>query len=118
MATPESRVKSRVKKLLARYPGMYTYWPVPSGFGRATIDIFGCYRGRFFAVEVKADGKKPTLRQTQELSNMEAAMGKTFVIAGEDDPRLSRLEEWLNELEETIDDNPSINPDEVRRRTL
>ena len=85
--TPEGKVKSRVRKLLARYQGMYTYWPVPGGYGRVTVDVFGCYRGRFFAVEVKADGKEPTLRQTQELSNIERAMGETFVIAGEDDPR-------------------------------
>jgi len=97
---------------------MYSYWPVPGGFGRTTVDVLGCFRGRFFAIEVKRDGKKPTLLQTQELSNMEAAMGKTFVIAGEDDPRLMRLEEWLNELADTIDDDPHFTLDEVRRRTI
>ena len=116
--TPEGRVKSRVRKLLARYQGMYTYWPVPTGFGRAAIDVFGCYRGRFFAIEVKAGNKKPTLRQTQELSNVERAMGETFVIASEDDPRLDRLEKWLDELTESIDDNPRINPDTVKRRPI
>jgi hypothetical protein len=116
--TPEGRVKSRVRKLLARYQGVFTYWPVPGGFGRATLDVFGCYRGRFFVVEVKRDGAKPTLRQTQEMSNVEAAMGKAFVIAGEDDPRLMQLEEWLNELTDTIDDDPHFTLDEVRRRTI
>ena len=27
------------------------------------MDFLGCYRGRFFAIETKAPGKKPTLRQ-------------------------------------------------------
>jgi hypothetical protein len=116
--TPEGRVKSRVRKLLSQYQGMFTYWPVPGGFGRATIDVFGCYRGLFFAIETKAEGKKPTLRQTQELSNIERAMGHVFVIAGEDDPALDRLKEFLDLLTERIDDNPDISPDTVRRRTI
>ena len=87
MTTPEARAKAKVREILSRYPSMYSYWPVPSGFGRTTIDVIGCYRGRFFGIEVKADGKKPTLRQTIEMQSMAQAMGKTFVIAGTSDPQ-------------------------------
>lgn len=117
-ATPESKVKAKVRELLRNYPGAYTYWPVPSGYGRTTLDVLGCYRGRFFSIETKAPGKKPTLRQMQELNGIERAMGKTFVIAGVDDPAIGQLASWLDELSETVDDNPDFTPDKVNRRTL
>ena len=112
--TPEGRIKSSVRKLLARYQGMYSYWPVPGGFGRATIDVIGCYRGRFFGVEVKAPGNKPTLRQTRTLSEMQAAMGRTFVV--DDDGE--ELKQWLDKLTEEIGDYPHIALDQVRRRAI
>jgi hypothetical protein len=114
--TPEGRNKSSVRKLLARYRGMYSYWPVPGGFGRATVDVLGCYRGRFFAIEVKAPGKKPTLRQTQALSEMQAAMGMTFVI--DDADAVDELEAWLDELTRTIGNDPLISADTVRRKPI
>lgn len=118
MTTPEGRAKAKVRAILSKYPSMYTYWPVPSGFGRTTIDVIGCYRGRFFGVEVKAEGKKPTLRQTQELTSMAQAMGKTFVVVGASDPTLDDLKRWLDELTETIHDDPHLPSDTVRRRAL
>lgn len=116
--TPEGRAKKTVREILARYPSMYTYWPVPSGFGRTNIDVIGCYRGRFFGIEVKADDKKPTLKQTEELKYMAQAMGKTFVIAGSSDPAIDALIRWLDQLTETIADDPHIPPDTVRRRPI
>jgi len=111
-------VKDKLRKLLKGYPGLYTYWPVPSGFGRTTIDVLGCYRGRFFAVEVKADGKKPTLKQHLELVSIEQAMGKPFVIAGKDSPVFESLKTWLDTLEATIPNDPSLSPDPVARRLV
>jgi hypothetical protein len=118
MTTPESRAKKAVREVLSRYPSVYQYWPVPSGFGRTNIDVLGCYRGRFFGIEVKAEGKKPTLRQTGELQSMAQAMGKTFVIIGPNDPALDELDAWLNELTETIENDPRIPPDQVNRRPI
>ena len=118
MATPEGRTKAKVRTLLSQYPGLYTYMPVPSGYGRTTIDYLGCYRGRFFAIETKAEGKKPTLRQTHELHSMERAMGKRFVFGGVNDPALEELRLWLDELTRTIADDPHLAPDQVNRRTL
>ena len=54
-STPEGRVKDAIRDVLAEYgEEMWTYWPVPSGYGRKTIDVLGCYRGSFFGIEAKA----------------------------------------------------------------
>jgi hypothetical protein len=118
MTTPEGRVKAKVREILKAYPGMYTYWPVPSGYGRTTVDVLGCYRGRMFAVEVKAPGKKPTLRQTAELNDVRRAMGKSFVVAAVDDPALDGLVAWLDMLTKTVVNDPDLARDTVNRRAL
>jgi hypothetical protein len=116
-STPEAQVKHKVRELLAKYDGMYTYWPVPSGYGATTLDVLGCFRKTFFAIETKAPGKKPTGRQMEEINKMEKAMGKVFVIAGTDSPVLEDLRRWLDELAETPND-PHLTPDPVARRTI
>ena len=116
--TPEGRVKAKVRGLLQQYDGMYVFMPVPGGYGQTTLDFLGCYRGRFFAVETKAEKKKPTLRQVTLLQNIDRAMGRTFVIAGVNDPAIDELREWLDQLTETIDDRPYRTPDPVHRRAL
>lgn len=91
--TPEGRVKQKVSGLLKATPGVFYDMPVPSGYGGSTLDYIGCYLGRFFAVETKAPGKKPTARQKQIIAAIERAGGKTFVIDGD----LTELEDWLNQ---------------------
>lgn len=120
MTTPEGKVKAKLRKLLSSYTeGMYTYWPVPSGYGKTTLDVLGCYRGRFFSVETKAAGKKPTLRQAGELQAIGRAMGRTFVLIGENDPEFHELWRWLNQLTTEIPyDDTDIPSDEVRRRQI
>ena len=116
--TPEGIVKAKVRKILARYVGVYTYWPVPSGYGGTTIDVLGCYRGQFFAIETKADKKKPTLRQTEVLQDIDEAMGKTFVLSGVNDPRFNDLVEWLDGVTKSVRYDPNISPDETNRRAI
>lgn len=94
--TPEGRVKKRVSTLLKATPGVYYFMPVPSGYGESSLDYLGCYRGRFFAVETKAPGKKPTDRQRQTIAAMEAAGGRVFVIDGD----TQELQQWLDALKE------------------
>lgn len=119
MATPEGKVKAKLRKLLAAYePYMYTYWPVPSGFGKSPLDVIGCYRGRYFTVETKAEGKKPTLRQAEEINSVERAMGKSFVISGVDSPVFEELRAWLNLLNLSVPNDTYITPDQIRRRPV
>lgn len=118
MTTPEARVKDKLRKLTQSYSGLYLYWPVPTGYGATTLDVLGCYRGRFFSVETKAEGKKPTLRQQGELERIAGAMGKTFVIAGVNSPVFDDLRCWLDELTLTVRHDPHIPPDQVARRAI
>jgi len=118
MATPEGRVKAKLRRVLKDYASLYTYWPVPSGYGNTTLDVLGCYRGRFFSVETKAEGKKPTLRQAGEITNIERAMGRAFVIIGVGSPVFEELRQWLNSLTEAVPDDPHISPDTVSRRPI
>lgn len=65
--------------------------PVPSGYGESTLDYIGCYRGKLFAVETKAPGKKPTNRQQQIIDSIKRAGGAVFVIDGD----TTELEQWI-----------------------
>lgn len=90
MATPEGVVKNRVKQVLKVY-GAYWHCPVQNGMGAPSLDFVCCFKGRYFAVETKAPGKKPTPRQEITISEIEKAGGNVFVIDGD----CSELEEWL-----------------------
>lgn len=92
--TPEGRIKTKVKKLLKRYP-LYSNWPVPCGYGTPMLDCIGAVAGQCFAIETKAPGKTPTPRQQQTIAEMQAAGIKVFVIDGDDD--IAKLMEWLDE---------------------
>ena len=116
--TPEGRVKAKVKAVLARYAGngLYVDWPVPSGYGTTTLDAIGWYRGQPFAIETKAPGKKPTLRQVEIGNRMAQAGAKLFIIDGVNGA-LEMMVEWLEHASGKAYD-PYLPPDPVRRRTL
>ena len=79
--TPEGKVKAKVKKILGDYH-IYSFWPVQTGYGTHTLDCLGCYKELFFAIETKAAGKKPTVRQYQVIDEILDAGGVVFVIDG------------------------------------
>lgn len=80
MATPESKVKAAVVKLL-KANDVYYFFPATGGFGRSGVpDIICCLKGRFVAIECKANGNKPTELQLRELHKINKAGGVTFVI--------------------------------------
>lgn len=116
--TPEGRVKDAVKKLLESFEGCYYYMPVPGGFGAATLDFIGCFRGVFFAIETKAPGKKPTKRQVQTMDRMRACGASTFVIAGESEGDLALLRVWLVYIDKRIPHDPHISPAPSRHRPV
>jgi Holliday junction resolvase len=94
MATPESKVKAAVVKLLEKYDAYYFY-PATHGYGRSGVpDIVCCVRGRFIGIECKAGDNKPTALQTRELDNIRRAGGIAVVI---NEVNLELLETILQE---------------------
>lgn len=91
--TPEGRVKQAVTRLLSKYRDIYFWMPVQTGYGSRSLDYLGCYRGRFFAVETKAPGKKPTPLQHHTIGKMTNAGATVFVIDGD----VSELKQWLDD---------------------
>lgn len=50
-----------------------------TGFGKGGIpDIIGCYKGRFFSIEVKREDRIPTKLQNQRMWEIAQAGGKVF----------------------------------------
>ena len=79
-ATPESKVKAAVRKVLDAN-GAYYFLPAANGFGRAGIpDIIACVDGLLLAIECKAGKGKTTAPQDRELAAIAGAGGHTFVI--------------------------------------
>lgn len=92
MATPEGKVKARIKVLLKKY-GIYQHWPVLNGMGDPTLDCNACVGGYYFTIEAKAPGKRPTARQQITMGEVSTSRGFVFVVA--DDADLLRLECYL-----------------------
>lgn len=91
-STPEGKVKKTVSALLKATPDLYYFMPVPSGYGESSLDYLGCYRGKWFAVETKAPGKKPTDRQNMIIERIKKAGGAVFVIDGD----VTELKKWID----------------------
>ena len=84
MTTPESKVKAKLKQALKELPHpFYQFWPVQTGMGAPTLDMLGCYKGNFIAIETKARGKHPTPRQHMLIEQIEQAGGWAYVIDGD-----------------------------------
>lgn len=80
MLTPERKVKDKVKKVLKAL-GAYYAMPATGGYGSSGVpDFFVCYRGRFFALECKANGNKPTALQEKNLEDIRKNGGVALVI--------------------------------------
>lgn len=87
MKTEEAKVKDKVKAYL-RSVGAYYFMPVQTGYGAPSLDILGCYRGKFFAVETKAPGKEPTPRQYAIIGELYRA--GAFTVWGSDAQEIIR----------------------------
>jgi len=80
-ATPESKVKERVKKILAKYQKSYWTMPVTGGYGASGApDIMACVDGKLLGIECKANGNKPTALQLKHLQKIAEAGGYSFVV--------------------------------------
>lgn len=80
MATPEVKVKAKVKAVLKNL-GAYYVMPVTGGYGNSGApDFLVCYKGRFIGIECKAGRNKPTALQEKNLREIEDAGGSALVI--------------------------------------
>ena len=79
--TPEGTVKAEIKTYLKTLaPRLWFFSPFMSGYGASGIpDIIGVYKGRFFAIEVKAPGGRPTVWQMRMLAGIARAGGLAIV---------------------------------------
>ena len=79
-ATPEKLVKNKVVAQLKAL-GAYYFYPVTGGYGASGVpDIIVCYKGRFFGLECKANGNKPTALQRLNIDKINDAGGIALVI--------------------------------------
>lgn len=92
MSTPEHKVKTQIKVLLRKY-GAYWHMPVQNGLGAPSLDFVCCFKGRYFAIEAKAPGRKTTPRQDNTIKQIQLAGAPAFVVDGD----TTALETWLKE---------------------
>ena len=92
--TPEGKVKAKVKKMLIEHK-CYYFMPVQTGYGSPTLDFLGFHKGRGFAIETKAAGKKPTKRQELIIQEIQDSGTQVFVIDGAEGS-YTWLEQWLS----------------------
>lgn len=101
MLTPEGRVKAAIKKFLHTLADCWFFMPAAHGYGVNGIpDIIGCYRGLFFAIEVKAPGKLKNLTplQAMQIANINGAQG--WAIAADS---LGHVEELIRLIDITLE---------------
>lgn len=81
--TPEGKVKKKVANYLKSI-GAYYFYPATGGYGKSGVpDIVGCYKGRFFGIEVKAGKNTPTELQKLQLKLI-ADAGGIATVTNED----------------------------------
>lgn len=81
-------------------PGVVA-WPVPNnrearrtvGFRAGVSDVNAVHRGKFYAVELKKDGGRPSQEQLEFVAAINTAGGYAFVAEGRDQA-IACLEAW------------------------
>lgn len=86
----ERVTKEDIKAYLTEIGAEY-FMPVQTGYGARTVDILGCLRGHFFAIEVKRDLDKKGLTgpQLRELRRWERA--GAIVLAVDDVDQVKKV---------------------------
>jgi Holliday junction resolvase len=98
-ATPEKKVKDKVKALLTS-EGVYFFMPATHGFGRSGVpDIVACVNGLFLAIETKAGTNKPTALQVREIETIRRNNGVAVVVNEEN---WDMVRELIRKLKATI----------------
>ena len=96
MATPESKVKDKIKAI-CKARGAYYAMPVMGGMAsNGTPDFLICYKGRFIAIEAKAGKGKPTALQLVRLKEIDKAGGVAIVINENNVSSFSELLDYID----------------------
>jgi hypothetical protein len=91
--TPEGKIKAAIRKVLDSMDGLYYFMPVQMGMGSRTLDFLVCYKGKFFGIEAKAPGEKPTKLQDLCMRKIRKSGGECMVIDKLED--IFALKHWL-----------------------
>ena len=92
MKTPEGFEKADVDKYLKSI-GAYVVKPATYGFGASGhADRICCIDGTFWSLEVKREGKIPTLLQGRRLAEVKAAHGQS--TWGTAEKIIADIEKW------------------------
>ena len=93
--TPEGKVKDKIKKIL-KANNIYYAMPMGTGFGNSGVpDFLCCFKGRFLAIEAKADMKsKATALQVKHGEEIEKSGGYAWVVHADN---IHLFEHWVKE---------------------
>jgi hypothetical protein len=92
MKSPEGYEKDDICKYLDKR-GAWYFRPYMAGFGKAGVgDIIACIAGTFWSVEVKREGKEPTVLQWTRIDEIRAAGGQA--TWGTAEKVISEIEAW------------------------
>ena len=79
-ATPESKVKAKIKAILKAH-NVYYAMPIGTGYGNSGVpDFLCCVNGKFLAIEAKAGKGTTTALQEKNLKQIEESGGVALVI--------------------------------------
>ena len=79
-ATPEAKVKAKIKAILKEH-NIYYAMPIGSGYGNAGVpDFLCCVNGYFVAIEAKAGKGTTTALQEKNLRDIKTSDGLAFVV--------------------------------------
>lgn len=80
-ATPEAKVKAKIKKILKDH-SVYFAMPIGTGYGNSGVpDFLCCVNGNFLAIEAKAGKGTTTALQDKNIREIKESGGIAAVIA-------------------------------------
>lgn len=96
MAGPEKIFEDKVKAYLESKGAWYVkYWGGGLYTKRGVPDILVCYKGRFIAVEAKADNGRPSELQLHQIKKIQEAGGIAMVLYPKDFDDFKKMIEKL-----------------------
>lgn len=93
-ATPESKVKAKIKAILKAH-NIYYAMPIGTGYGNSGVpDFLCCINGHFVAIEAKAGKGTATALQLKNLDQIQRCGGHPMIIR---EDNMLYLENVINE---------------------